>query len=666
MEDFFEKYELLGVEKECESTKIYKARNKVDGNFVCMYLLADDCCSEFINDVYDNLDMYKNINNENIMKIYNTGKCLIDGVNYYFIEKEYIEGKSLDDILKDLGRLDVDKALIIARHILDGLDYFYKNKSCDGNLRPRNIFVGTDSEVKLDLLVYPKHDECDLGYTSPEQAIVDYITIYDDIYSLGAILFRMITGRLPFGEFESREDVFKVVSGGLYFKEEDGLDDKLRYLFVKSLQARPLDRYFDLQEWMVDIDEYLKSMEEDRKIVVIDGSDVNTYHLDDEILPEDIDNCNDTLDIDEDINVINSDGSIKDIEDVVKNVENDLGYLEGEFEDDSIEGTSKEVENIDEVDCDQQVAEVINMNVVNTQNDELLESSNMNSSKIDTDKYSYTDNELHIDDKNDYKTEIMEEENDEDEEVEVDGDDEDYGSEKGTKRLKVMVGVLSVAVCLVGVASFTFIKDMVGGSESHDDGSSQGEPVINMDDSEDEEDQNQDAPTVDNNEEDANTNEEETNPEESKTQEETNPGENTTNPGNNTDNNHTNNQNNNQNNNGNNNNSNNNNSQNKPEDGNQNGGNNNGGNNGSNNGNNNNGNNGNDNNNNNGSNNNGSDNNGGTEGGNPESPENPANPENPDNGSDGNDSNNQNPPADNPSDNNGEGQQPQADQPAVQ
>ncbi|MFH0907437.1 MAG: serine/threonine-protein kinase [bacterium] len=148
------------------------------------------------------------INHQSIVQVYDAGEK--DGLPYFVME--YIEGCSVGDLLERKGKLSEKNTLLIAEGVALGLGYAWEKAAmihCD--VKPDNIMVERDGSVKVaDLglarLVSPHaaadHSGLIIGtpnYTSPEQAEgVPDLDCRSDIYSLGAMLYHMVTGVLPF------------------------------------------------------------------------------------------------------------------------------------------------------------------------------------------------------------------------------------------------------------------------------------------------------------------------------------------------------------------------------------------------------------------------------------------------------------------------------------
>ena len=148
------------------------------------------------------------VNHPGIVQVFDAGEQ--NGVPYYVME--YVEGKTLGDLLEQNGRLPEDNALIIAECIAMALGHAWdKARIVHCDIKPDNILVARDGTIKIADLglaqvfgTRPGEADSDMvlgtpNYTSPEQAEGHAdLDCRSDIYSLGAMLYHLVTGQLPF------------------------------------------------------------------------------------------------------------------------------------------------------------------------------------------------------------------------------------------------------------------------------------------------------------------------------------------------------------------------------------------------------------------------------------------------------------------------------------
>lgn len=139
-----------------------------------------------------------------------------------FIVMEYVEGIDLYDLLDRCGRLPYDCAAIVAMQVARALDYIHYRNIIHRDIKPANIMVSRQGGVKLmDFgIARDRNYEDDLtetgtgigtpSYMSPEQILGDKLDARSDIFSLGIVLYQMVTGKKPFVEDEERSVMHKI------------------------------------------------------------------------------------------------------------------------------------------------------------------------------------------------------------------------------------------------------------------------------------------------------------------------------------------------------------------------------------------------------------------------------------------------------------------------
>jgi serine/threonine-protein kinase len=137
--------------------------------------------------------------------VYDVGRE--DGSNY--IVMECVDGRTLNDIIVSEGRLSVDRTADYSMQILDALDHAHANGVIHRDIKPHNILITRDGRVKVtdfgiaravsaSALTETGRVIGTVNYTSPEQARGAPATAESDIYSLGVVMYEMLTGKLPF------------------------------------------------------------------------------------------------------------------------------------------------------------------------------------------------------------------------------------------------------------------------------------------------------------------------------------------------------------------------------------------------------------------------------------------------------------------------------------
>lgn len=144
------------------------------------------------------------LSHPNIVRFYDVGKE--NGVPY--IVMEYVEGESLKEKISRHAPLPVEEAVRIAMQICDALAYAHSQQIVHRDIKPHNVLLTTDGQVKVtDFGIAQASSEATIThgtvlgsvhYCSPEQAKGGIVTGQSDLYSLGVVLYEMVTGELPF------------------------------------------------------------------------------------------------------------------------------------------------------------------------------------------------------------------------------------------------------------------------------------------------------------------------------------------------------------------------------------------------------------------------------------------------------------------------------------
>ncbi len=146
------------------------------------------------------------LSHPNIVAIYDSG---VDGGRYY-IAMEHVDGSTLAERLAERGALPVEDGCRIAAEVADALDFAHRHGTIHRDVKPSNILLGTDGRTRVTDFGIARALTGDEGltevgmvmgtprYSSPEQAQGHPLDPRSDLYSLGVVLFEMLTGRPPF------------------------------------------------------------------------------------------------------------------------------------------------------------------------------------------------------------------------------------------------------------------------------------------------------------------------------------------------------------------------------------------------------------------------------------------------------------------------------------
>ncbi len=212
--------------------------------------------------------------NENIVRVYDHFKQ----ASAYYIVQELVDGKSVDLILKKERYLRYDEALYIFYYACKALDYAHKNQVVHRDIKPANILVSKTGEIKLvDFGIAQSDDEEDaltkegmaLGtpsYMAPEQYDDSRnVTFKADIYSLGVMLYEMVTGKKPYPGKMTPETLLKIQKGKYTAvrKANPALPRSINWFIRKSVQSNPKKRAESVALILKKLEKWYKSTDID-------------------------------------------------------------------------------------------------------------------------------------------------------------------------------------------------------------------------------------------------------------------------------------------------------------------------------------------------------------------------------------------------------------------
>jgi serine/threonine-protein kinase len=194
-----------------------------------------------------------------IVQVFDRGDW--DGIPY--MAMELVDGVTLKDVIRDQAPLDPVKTIDQISQVLDALRYAHKRGLVHRDIKPQNVLVGPDGDLKVaDFGIARAVDDLQMTqtgmivgtahYLSPEQASGQPITPSADLYAVGVVLFEMLTGRMPFDGDQPVAIALKHVNEdppALSIVNPDVPAD-LEYVVLRAMSKRPEDRFEDAEEFI--------------------------------------------------------------------------------------------------------------------------------------------------------------------------------------------------------------------------------------------------------------------------------------------------------------------------------------------------------------------------------------------------------------------------------
>ncbi len=191
------------------------------------------------------------LSHPNIVSIYDRGEV----ENHPYIAMELIEGRSLKDVIRTVGPLPVAKAVAYTQQILSALRFAHRNGIIHRDIKPHNILVGAEERLTVTDFGIARAGASQMTevgsimgtaqYLSPEQARGGTVTAASDTYSVGVVLYEMLTGRLPFDGDTPVEIAMKHLNDPPKPPSEvvAGIPEELDLIVLRALSKKPADRY---------------------------------------------------------------------------------------------------------------------------------------------------------------------------------------------------------------------------------------------------------------------------------------------------------------------------------------------------------------------------------------------------------------------------------------
>lgn len=244
---------------------VYRAHDILLNRNVAIKVLRNQFVhdEEFIRRFRREAQSAASLSHPNVVSIYDVGQE--DEVHY--IVMEYIEGKNLNEIIKERAPLQVDESVRIASQICDALDHAHMNQIIHRDIKPHNILIGRNGRVKVTdfgiaravtstTITQTGSVVGSVHYFSPEHAKGVTTGEKSDLYSLGIVLYQMLTGVLPF----LGESPISVALKHLQeeFEEPRKLNplipQSVENVILKSMRKNPEERYQSAKQMLQDLE----------------------------------------------------------------------------------------------------------------------------------------------------------------------------------------------------------------------------------------------------------------------------------------------------------------------------------------------------------------------------------------------------------------------------
>lgn len=340
-----DRYEILSKVGAGGMSDVYKAKDHILSRFVAIKVLKQEFSedSSFVTKFRAEAQSAAGLEHPNIVNIYDVGSE--NGL--YYIVMEYVEGITLKTYIEKKGQLSFKESASIAIQVARGIEAAHNKNIIHRDIKPQNIIISTDGKVKVTDFGIAKATSSNtissdvmgsVHYASPEQARNGFVDGRSDIYSLGIVMFEMVTGRVPF-------DGDTTVAVALQHLQEEiarpsiyapDLPISFEKIILKCTQKTPDRRYQTIEELLTDIRRSLAHPDEDFVTIapLVDGGKTKV------ISPEELDKIKEGRGVAEDLNDDDTDA------------DNDDEYADDEDDDDEYDESLLDDDDDDDEDDD--------------------------------------------------------------------------------------------------------------------------------------------------------------------------------------------------------------------------------------------------------------------------------------------------------------------------
>lgn len=242
---------------------VYKAKDKLLNRYVAIKVLKDEFMDdeEFLKKFAMEAQSAASLSHNNIVSVYDVGNAVVNDQRYNYIVMEYIDGRTLKDVINNEAPLGAEFVANIGFQIASALEAAHKKGVVHRDIKPHNILLDKDNVAKVTdfgiarisssaTITYTSTVLGTVHYISPEQAKGKFIDKKSDIYSLGVVLYEMATGRVPFDAENAVGIALKHIQDKLVEPKSINPDipQGLNDIILKAMDKDPNNRFSSATE----------------------------------------------------------------------------------------------------------------------------------------------------------------------------------------------------------------------------------------------------------------------------------------------------------------------------------------------------------------------------------------------------------------------------------
>ncbi len=275
------RYEIVKSIGEGGMANVYLANDKILDRKVAIKVLRGDLANDekFIRRFQREAQSVANLSHPNIVEVYDVE----EEEGQHYIVMEYIEGKTLKQLLQKRGSLTLSEVIDIMLQLTDGLAHAHDAYIIHRDIKPQNIMIQDDGLVKITdfgiamalnatQLTQTNSVMGSVHYLPPEQANGKSSTIKSDIYSLGILMYELITGSVPFKGDNAVEIALKHLKEKIpsIRRQNPTIPQSVENIVLRATAKNPKNRYDSVKDMNRDLKECLNEDKKNEKKIVFE------------------------------------------------------------------------------------------------------------------------------------------------------------------------------------------------------------------------------------------------------------------------------------------------------------------------------------------------------------------------------------------------------------
>ncbi len=259
-----DRYQIIKTIGEGGMANVYLAKDTILDRYVAVKVLRGDLADDekFVRRFQREALSASKLNHPNIVEMYDVGE---DNGRYYIV-MEYVQGKTLKSLVKKRGALTLPEVIDIMTQLSSAIMCAHDSYIIHRDIKPQNVMILDDGRVKImdfgiamalnsNELTQTNSVMGSVHYLPPEQANGSGSTIKSDIYSLGILMYELLTGKVPFKGDNAVEIAIKQMKEPIpsICKQNPDIPQSVENIVLRACAKNPKNRYDSVREMYDDI-----------------------------------------------------------------------------------------------------------------------------------------------------------------------------------------------------------------------------------------------------------------------------------------------------------------------------------------------------------------------------------------------------------------------------